>query len=113
MTNDALAHAPTEPPPSSVSKRAPQPISRKDAARFINEVLLAFHRVGVAEDEGQMQARVANLFAIVSDEARKLAVPEPVPCSGQAHAPDVGGMIDNCTVCAPHWGEIFHGVKVK
>lgn len=27
-----------------------------------------------------------------------------VPCDGAAHKPEVGGMIDNCTLCAPLWG---------
>jgi hypothetical protein len=25
-------------------------------------------------------------------------------CPGEAHSPEVGGMIDNCTLCAPLWG---------
>jgi hypothetical protein len=29
-----------------------------------------------------------------------------VPCSGEAHRPEVGGMIDNCMVCAPRWGTV-------
>lgn len=29
-----------------------------------------------------------------------------VPCPGEAHDPGVGGMIDNCSICAPLWGEI-------
>lgn len=26
------------------------------------------------------------------------------PCNGEAHKPEVAGMIDNCMVCAPRWG---------
>lgn len=26
------------------------------------------------------------------------------PCTGEAHKPEVGGMIDNCMVCMPRWG---------
>lgn len=26
------------------------------------------------------------------------------PCPGEAHKPEVGGMIDNCMVCMPRWG---------
>lgn len=29
-----------------------------------------------------------------------------VPCPGAAHKPEANGMIDNCTLCAPRWGEI-------
>lgn len=29
-----------------------------------------------------------------------------VPCSGDAHKPEIGGMIDNCMICAPRWGEV-------
>lgn len=29
-----------------------------------------------------------------------------VPCPGEAHDPRVGGMIDNCSICAPRWGEV-------
>jgi hypothetical protein len=25
-------------------------------------------------------------------------------CNGEAHRPEVGGMIDNCLLCAPRWG---------
>lgn len=25
-------------------------------------------------------------------------------CPGEAHSPDVGGRIDNCSICAPQWG---------
>jgi len=28
------------------------------------------------------------------------------PCTGEAHKPEVGGMIDHCMVCMPHWGEV-------
>jgi hypothetical protein len=28
-----------------------------------------------------------------------------VPCPGEAHNPEVGGMIDNCMMCAPRWGK--------
>ena len=28
-------------------------------------------------------------------------------CRGEAHNPDVGGMIDNCGVCAPEWGWVM------
>lgn len=28
-------------------------------------------------------------------------------CDGEAHDPAVGGMIDNCTVCAPLWGTVL------
>lgn len=27
-------------------------------------------------------------------------------CHGEAHLPSVGGMIDNCAVCAPRWGVV-------
>lgn len=30
-----------------------------------------------------------------------------VPCTGEAHNPEVGGMIDNCSLCAPNWGEMM------
>lgn len=26
------------------------------------------------------------------------------PCNGEAHKPEVAGMIDNCMVCMPRWG---------
>jgi hypothetical protein len=28
------------------------------------------------------------------------------PCTGEAHRPEVGGMIDHCMVCAPRWGDV-------
>ena len=28
------------------------------------------------------------------------------PCSGEAHKPEVGGMIDHCGVCMPRWGTV-------
>lgn len=30
-----------------------------------------------------------------------------IPCKGRAHDVDVGGMIDNCMVCAPRWGWVM------
>ncbi len=29
-----------------------------------------------------------------------------VKCTGEAHNPEVGGMIDNCMACAPYWENI-------
>ena len=29
------------------------------------------------------------------------------PCQGEAHRPDVAGMIDNCMLCAPEWGVVM------
>jgi len=36
------------------------------------------------------------------------------PCKGEAHNPEVGGMIDNCLLCAPFWGIVpkSHPVSV-
>jgi hypothetical protein len=28
------------------------------------------------------------------------------PCTGEAHSPAVGGMIDNCMMCMPRWGVV-------
>jgi hypothetical protein len=36
-----------------------------------------------------------------------------VECPGEAHNPDVGGMIDNCGLCAPRWGKIEIPVEHK
>lgn len=36
-----------------------------------------------------------------------------VDCSGSAHDPEVGGMIDNCLMCAPRWGRTFNRELVK
>ena len=28
------------------------------------------------------------------------------PCNGDAHKPEVGGMMDHCAVCMPRWGVV-------
>jgi len=33
-------------------------------------------------------------------------------CTGQAHDPAVGGMIDHCGVCAPRWGWCGETIKL-
>ena len=39
-----------------------------------------------------------------------------VKCTGEAHDPAIGGMIDNCWGCAPYWGSFpvcpVHQVKL-
>ena len=39
-------------------------------------------------------------------EAERALTGKLVPCPGEAHDPAVGGMIDNCGICAPRWGEV-------
>jgi len=29
-----------------------------------------------------------------------------VPCDGNAHSPEVGGMQDHCGICAPFWARV-------
>ncbi len=36
-----------------------------------------------------------------------------VPCPGEAHNPEVCGMIDNCGICAPNWAEVEIPVEHK
>jgi hypothetical protein len=44
----------------------------------------------------------AEVFRVLVD-----GVPfHEVPCTGEAHDPRVGGMIDNCWSCAPRWAVI-------
>ena len=38
-------------------------------------------------------------------------IPTWIKCSGEAHRPEVGGMIDNCWSCAPYWENIATCVK--
>lgn len=39
-------------------------------------------------------------------EAKRVKTGNLVPCPGEAHAQEVGGMIDNCMYCAPRWGQV-------
>lgn len=36
-----------------------------------------------------------------------------VPCTGQAHDPEIGGMIDHCGMCAPRWGWVEVPIEYK
>ena len=42
---------------------------------------------------------------------REFQVKPLQPCRGEAHNPEVGGMIDHCGCCAPRWG--WEGARIK
>ncbi len=50
-------------------------------------------------------AETIQVRAVGSELSRK-PTGKLVPCPGEAHRPEVGGMIDNCSLCAPRWGEV-------
>jgi hypothetical protein len=88
-----------------MGKRRTQDITRTEAARLLDEILLhldTFTRDTTA-DRGTI---LSALFDAV--QARGLAV--PYPCSGEAHS---NPYIDNCGVCTPNWGTVAVPVRVK
>lgn len=69
-------------------------------------------------DAGRLIEAIA-VWAAAKDEQRIMSILKehgieaPVECNGEAHDPEVGGQIDHCGLCAPHWGWKFRSVKVK
>ena len=97
-----------------------QDIKRKDAARFIDEVLLLVARLennaipvrggtSAAVQTAQLQAMmdVANRLRTIASQ-HGLEVPRL--CNGEAHG---NPHIDNCGVCMPNWGWVAKETKVR
>lgn len=76
---------------------AGKPITRKQYEAFLK----AKDRIFFAQQFGTetrirfLHRRVVHALELVT-----------VPCRGEAHLPEVGGMIDNCWSCAPLWGRV-------
>jgi hypothetical protein len=56
-------------------------------------------------------------IAVSKESGRKFELVRPketglVPCIGEAHHPDVHGMIDHCMLCAPRWGQMMSYEKL-
>lgn len=80
-------------------------LSRKSAANFIDEIIEAAHNAQTKE--GTVSAE------FILETVKRLGLLLPEKCCGQAHDPDVAGQIDNCGLCAPHWGVVFPQVKIR
>lgn len=81
-----------------------QTLSRKNAAKLISDLASAAHRWS-----GNASMPTSEVYALL----REAGIVPPKACCGQAHDPDVAGQIDNCSLCAPHWGMILAEVKIK
>lgn len=97
-----------------------QDIKRKDAAKFIDEVLLLIAKLeeNMVPVRGGTSAAVqtAQLEAMrdVGNRLRTIASSHsldiPRKCNGEAHS---NPHIDNCGVCMPHWGWVQKETKVR
>lgn len=72
---------------------------RKQASRMIDRVRELLARRTAPE----------KIEAILKDEFQVEPLAE---CKGEAHNPEVGGMIDNCGCCSPRWALTGDYVKV-
>lgn len=90
-----------------------QEIKRKDAARFIDEVLLFIAKLEenqVTNAEGSRRAEQANIANRLRTIASTHGLDVPRKCEGEAHS---NAYIDHCGVCMPHWGWVQKDTKVK
>ena len=84
-----------------------QDIKRKEAAQFIDKVLLLVAQIEEGESRAKRPEDVANLLRTFASE-HSLEVPRK--CNGEAHS---NPHIDNCGVCMPHWGWVQKETKVR
>lgn len=82
-------------------------IKRKDAGYLLSQILLGVARAKKGE--------ITDLAEWIKSDLDRFGLELPVPCTGEAHDPAVGGQIDNCGVCmrSGTWGWSGRPVKVK
>lgn len=84
-----------------------QDIKRKDAARFIDSVLMLVAQLEEGAHSKEKPDQIANRLRTLASE-HGLDVPRV--CNGEAHS---NPHIDNCGVCMPNWGWVSKETKVR
>ena len=90
-------------------------MSRKQAAKFIEDVLLFVAQLeeGVVDRKMSPESQLSIGNRLRSIAAANNITDIPRKCNGEAHDPEVGGRIDNCGSCMPHWGYVCSEVKIR
>lgn len=95
------------------TKEKQHEISRRQAAACLDAVALFIAKVEAGEFEKETPGDIANRLRTILCEGKHGGIMIPRECKGEAHDPAVGGQIDHCGSCMPHWGWVQTPVKVK
>ena len=80
-------------------------LTRTEAGELIDKVRLLATEA-VHSNQPPFEERLKALLA-------SYELPEPKPCTGEAHHGPGAGYIDNCGVCMPHWGTVYRETWVR